>query len=331
LNSLLSRKAIILQHSVPCKKKRRLAAVDSDPVLLALCSCARILVHSSPVCAAETRMTETLDKKIAFIGAGVMAFALAKGFVDSERVKKEQVYMLVRNETKRSLVEDLGYKSFQNIAGLADVDIVVISVKPQDAVQVLCDIRMVVDKEKHLLISICAGLSLDTLARALDPSALNRRICRVMPNTPSQVARGVSVFALGEGCTDEDRVTVESLMTAVGSCYRVQEKHIAAAGAISGSGPAFIFTLLEALSDAGVKNGLPRKLAQDLALDMVEGSAALARVEFGRRHFAELKDQVTSPGGTTIAGIAALERWGFRNAIIQAIDATTDRAKDLDC
>ncbi|CBZ54611.1 Pyrroline-5-carboxylate reductase,related [Neospora caninum Liverpool] len=274
---------------------------------------------------------EALHKKIAFVGAGVMAFALAKGFVDSDRVKKDQVYMFVRNETKRSLVEDLGYRSFQSIAGLADVDIIVISVKPQDAVQVLHDIRMVVDKDKHLLISICVGLDIETLARALDPNSLNRRICRVMPNTPSQIRHGVSVFSMGQDCTDEDRTTVESLLSAVGSCYKVQEKHIAAAGAISGSGPAFIFTFLDALSDAGVKNGLPRKLAQDLAMDMVEGSAAFARVEFGRRHFAELKDQVTSPGGTTIAGIAALERWGFRNAIIQAIDATTDRAKDLGC
>ncbi|PFH37234.1 pyrroline-5-carboxylate reductase [Besnoitia besnoiti] len=260
-----------------------------------------------------------------------MAFALAKGFVESGRVAKAQISMLVRNDTKRSLVEDLGYIAIEDPASLVAADIVFLSVKPQDAEQVLRDLRPVIDKERHLLVSICAGLNIQMLARAVDKDSLNRRIARVMPNTPSQIRRGVSVFCMGPECTDSDRLTVEALMTAVGSCYEIQEKQMAAAGAISGSGPAFIFTLLDALSDAGVKNGLPRKLAQELAMDMIEGSAAFARVEFGRRHFAELKDQVTSPGGTTIAGIAALERWGFRNAIIQAIDATTDRAKDLGC
>ncbi|PHJ25904.1 pyrroline-5-carboxylate reductase [Cystoisospora suis] len=282
----------------------------------------------------ETEKDVHVDKKIAFVGAGVMAFALARGFTDSEKVKKEDIYMVVRNDTKRALVEDLGYHSILDPKELKDMDVIIISVKPQDACEVLRDLSFLIDQEKHLVISICAGLDLETLTSAMNSPlqispGTNRRICRVLPNTPSQIRRGVSVYCLGRGCTEDDKALVENLMNACGSCYLIQEKQMAAASALSGSAPAFIFTLLDALSDGGVKNGLPRRLAQDLALDMVAGSAAFARTELGRRHFAELKDQVTSPGGTTIAGIAALERWGFRNAIIQAVDATTDRAKDL--
>eukprot|EP00070_Physeter_catodon_P015579 XP_023973496.1 pyrroline-5-carboxylate reductase-like [Physeter catodon] len=282
-------------------------------------------------------MADLANTRVGFIGAGVMAFALAKGFVESSCVRKEQILMLVRNDVKRSLVEDLGYTAVCDPRDVAVADVIFLSVKPQDAIALLKEISFMVHEKKHLLISICAGVDLKTLTAALnynraavdDDKVMNRRICRVMPNTPCQIRKGVSVFSVGAGCTSADVEVLNTLLSAVGTCYQIDEKHMAAASAISGSGPAFVFTLLDALADGGVKNGLPRKLAQDLAMDMVAGSATLARAEFGRRHFAELKDQVTSPGGTTIAGIAALERWGFRNAVLQAIDATTDRSKDL--
>lgn len=134
---------------------------------------------------------------------------------------------------------------------LADVDVIIISVKPQDACEVLRDLSFLIDKEKHLVISICAGVDLETLALALNNSKIsssrstaemNRRICRVLPNTPSQIRRGVSVYCLGKDCTEEDKALVESLMNACGSSYLIQEKQMAAASALSGSGECLVIS-----------------------------------------------------------------------------------------
>lgn len=133
---------------------------------------------------------------------------------------------------------------------LKDMDVIVISVKPQDALEVLRNLSFLIEKEKHLVISICAGLDLDTLIAAMNHSQTstetNRRICRVLPNTPSQIRRGVSVYCLGQDCTEDDRTLVETLMNACGSCYFIQEKQMAAASALSGSGksPQSFFSFL---------------------------------------------------------------------------------------
>ena len=146
-------------------------------------------------------------------------------------------------------------------------------------------------------------------------------------NTPSLIGQGASAYCLGALATEEDAITAERLLQSVGQVVRVEEKLMDAVTGVSGSGPAYVYTMIEAMSDAGVKMGLPRTVALQLATQTLKGAAMM--VEESGLHPGELKDQVTSPGGTTIAGIAALEEHGVRNALIKAVEAATIRSAEL--
>jgi pyrroline-5-carboxylate reductase len=263
-------------------------------------------------------------RRFGFVGSGKMATALARGFVaaglaDSSRIT---AYDPVRPAAD-AFVEACGGRiagSNVDVAGAADV--IVLAVKPQQMKAVCEELKAAVHGK--LVISIAAGVTLATLAENLDRGA---RLVRVMPNTPCLVGRGASAFSLGQGATADDAALVEQLLGAVGLAYRLDEKLLDAVTGLSGSGPAFVYLIIEALSDGGVRMGLPRDVALGLAAQTVLGAAAM--VLETAEHPGILKDQVTSPGGTTIAGLQALENGAVRGDLIAAVEAATRRAVEL--
>jgi pyrroline-5-carboxylate reductase len=201
--------------------------------------------------------------------------------------------------------------------------ILILAVKPTIIPSVLQEIRDEITAD-HLVISIAAGIRLSRLEEGLPTTA---RVVRVMPNTPCLVGETAAGFALGRNATDADRKMVEHILAAVGKSVCLDEKLLDAVTGLSGSGPAYVYMMIEALADGGVRVGLPRDVSLKLAAQTVLGAAKMV-LETGA-HPGELKDRVASPGGTTIAGIHELERAGFRGAVINAVKAGTERAKEL--
>jgi pyrroline-5-carboxylate reductase len=203
-----------------------------------------------------------------------------------------------------------------------DSDVIVISVKPQIVKQVLLELKPLLTEEK-LLVSIAAGIKM----KDLQDWSGQQRIIRVMPNTPSAVGQAASVMCLGEKATQKDESCVRSLFGAIGKVWTAEEKYFDAVTGLSGSGPAYIFLAIEAMADGGVAAGLPRDLALGLASQTVLGAATMVN-ETGK-HPGQLKDQVTSPAGTTITGIQELEKGAFRGTLINAVVAAAKRCKEL--
>ncbi len=263
--------------------------------------------------------------RVGFIGAGKMATALARGlvaagFTSADQIVASDVYAAARQqfaaETKSRAVET-------NAEVVAASQIVILAVKPQQMSGVLAELKGQVTAQ-HLVISIAAGVPLKTLVAGLGEQT---RLVRVMPNTPCLVGASASGFAIGGAATKEDAALVEQLLSAVGVAVSVDEKLLDAVTGLSGSGPAYVYQIIEALSDGGVRVGLPRDVATKLAAQTVLGAAKMV-LETGE-HPGTLKDAVTSPGGTTIAGLHALERGGLRAALMNAVEAATNRSKEL--
>ena len=209
------------------------------------------------------------------------------------------------------------------IAALASCDLLLACTKPHDIREALAAATTGGGTGK-LVISIAAGVTLAALAEAAGPSS---RVIRAMPNTPALVGKGAAAFCLGPNATAADADTARLLLGSVGIASELPERLMDAVTGLSGSGPAYIYLIIEALADGGVRNGLPRAEAVKLAAQTVLGGAAMV-LETGK-HPGELKDMVTSPGGTTIAGLAELERAGLRSALIEAVTAATRRATEL--
>jgi pyrroline-5-carboxylate reductase len=209
-----------------------------------------------------------------------------------------------------------------NAAVVAASETVVLCVKPQDALEVLRS--SAAGLRGRLLVSIAAGLSLAQLEEAVGAGV---RVVRVMPNTPALILRGASAYALGAEATEADAQSVERLFGAVGVVARVRESLLDAVTGLSGSGPAYAYLMVEALADGGVLMGLPRDLALRLAAQTLAGAAEMV-LQTGQ-HPGPLRDAVTSPGGTTIAGLEALENGGLRAALIGAVRAATERSREL--
>jgi len=262
---------------------------------------------------------------LGFVGAGRMATALARGFRSAGLVEPQQIvacdpYPAAGEE----FVRVTGGKLVPTNAAVADAsDVLFVAVKPQQMPQALAELKPRVS-DRHLVISIAAGVRLDALAEGLGKGP---RLVRVMPNTPCLVGQSASAYSLGPGTTAADDALVARLFGAVGIAHRLDEKLIDAVTGLSGSGPAFVYVLIEALSDGGVRMGLPRDVATQLAAQTVRGAAEMVLTT--GEHPAALKDQVTSPGGTTIAGLQALEAAGFRGALISAVESATRRAVEL--
>ena len=262
--------------------------------------------------------------KLGFVGSGKMAGALVQGVLKSGAFAADAIVVTDRYpEVAKKLAGQTGARiAADNRELAAAADVFVLCVKPNDANTALGEIRD--GASGRLIISIMAGVTIATLQKAAGPDA---RIARVMPNTPALIHKGAAAYALGEGATADDAALVEKIFSAVGTIFRVEEKLLDAVTGLSGSGPAYAYLAIEALADGGVLMGLPRDLALQLAAQTVAGAAEMV-LQTGQ-HPAQLKDQVTSPGGTTIAGIEALEAGGIRSAFLAAVRAATERSREL--
>ena len=263
--------------------------------------------------------------KLGFLGAGKMATALARGLVKAGLVAPEAVIASDPYESARvAITREAGVKATaSNREVLTSASVVILAVKPDQVGDLLAEIRPQFTGS-HLLISIAAGVPLSRLESALPPGA---RVVRVMPNTPALVGASASAFATGKSATAEDAQLVQKLFATVGLAFQLKEALLDAVTGLSGSGPAYAFLIIEALSDGGVAAGLPREIATQLAAQTLLGSARLL-LETGQ-HPGALKDMVTSPGGTTIEGLHELEKAGVRGALINAVRAAADKSKKL--
>jgi pyrroline-5-carboxylate reductase len=269
-------------------------------------------------------MSETATLRIGFLGSGRMAQALARGWLDAALVRNEDCRASDPSEAARlDFLKATGCLAVaDNPTVVLDSTLLVLAVKPQSMPGLLAEIRPLL--RGQLIVSIAAGVRLRQLNEGLGSGC---RIVRVMPNTPCLVGASASGYSGGEGATDDDLAKVDRLLNAVGRAYRLPEALLDAVTGLSGSGPAFVYLMIEALSDGGVRVGLPRDVATALAAQTVLGSAKMV-LESGS-HPGVLKDMVTSPGGTTIAGLHALERGGVRAALMDAVEAATRRAAEL--
>ena len=259
-----------------------------------------------------------------FLGFGKMASALVQGMLQAEACKPHQIIVVNRHpETIQEDVEKYGLALAPSPRKLVQqAETIVLGTKPADSVQLLRDVRQ--DLDGKLLISVAAGITLQDLQEA---AGHRTRVIRAMPNTPSLVKRGATAYAVGDHATAEDAEIAEKLFTSVGLVFRVREPVLNAVTGLSGSGPAYVFTFVEALADGGVMMGLPRDIALELAIQTVLGSAEMIRST--KRHPAELREMVASPGGTTMAGIESLEAHGLRYTIMSAVRAASERAREL--
>jgi pyrroline-5-carboxylate reductase len=264
------------------------------------------------------------DKKLGFIGAGNMGEALLKGLLKTGAAKPAQLFASARRpERVQELEKAYGIHGGSNNEVARAADVIVLCVKPQILDQVLRAISPDVARDK-LVISIAAGVPIAAIERRLHPPM---RIVRAMPNTPATVGAAATAISLGEHATDADLATARTIFDSVGLTVQLEESQLDAVTGLSGSGPAYLFLIIEALADAGVKVGLSRRASLQLAAQTVLGSAKLL-IESGQ-HPGMLKDGVTSPGGTAIAGLHTLEAGGLRNVLMNAVEAATRRSREL--
>lgn len=262
--------------------------------------------------------------KLGIIGCGKMGSALLEGAVAAGAVDPGEVSLHdAFPDCAKSLAERVGATAAgTNGAVIEASEAVLLCTKPQDMLDM---IRLLPPlTSSRLFISIAAGLQIADLEEALGDAG---RVIRVMPNTPAMVGKGASAISRGTGATDADTEFVTQILDSVGSVVEVPEKLLDAVTGLSGSGPAYVYTIIEALSDGGVLMGLPKDKALTLAAQTVAGAAEMV-LQTGK-HPAMLRDQVTSPGGTTIAGLAAIEDGALRATLIGAVQAATERSQEL--
>jgi len=267
----------------------------------------------------------TFKGKVAFLGGGSMAEALIKGLIAAGTAKADQIMATdVSADRLAHLKKTYGISAAKsNVEAAREVRVIILSVKPQVIEKVLTEISSVVD-DKKLVISIAAGIALAKIEKSLRETS---HVVRVMPNTPALVLAGAAALSAGRNVTNDDLALVQSIFNSVGRAVVVDEKLMDAVTGLSGSGPAYVFMIIDALSDAGVKAGLPRPLALELAAQTVYGSAKM--VLETKEHPGKLRDMVTSPGGTTIDGLHALEKGNLRATLMNAVEAATARSKEL--
>lgn len=266
-----------------------------------------------------------IQKRIAVIGAGRMATALARGLAAAQFCAAAQISAFdPSSEARERFAAAVPGANFTESGGEAveRADVVLLAVKPKQVKSAAGQIRGAVTSQ-HVVVSIAAGIGLAKLREWLG----TERIVRVMPNTACLARMGCSAYSLGPGATAEDADVVERMMGSVGSVRRVNESDMDAVTGLSGSGPAYVYLLIEALADGGVREGLPRQTALELAAQTVRGAAEMVVSE--GTHPAVLKDRVTSPGGTTIAGLQVLEQQGVRAAAMAAVQAATQRSREI--
>lgn len=263
--------------------------------------------------------------QIGFIGGGVMGEAIIKSILAQKLVSASDITASDISEQRRKYLNDT-YNiktTADNTAAIKNANCIILATKPQELAVIGKELKGKL-QPSQLVISIMAGINMDTLADNLS----HKNIVRSMPNMPAQIGSGLTVWTEYSGVSDEQKKMAKSILSATGTeIYVKDEKYIDMATAISGSGPAYIFMILETLTDAGVHIGLPRAMAERLAIETTIGSARTAQVT--GRHPAELKNMVTSPGGTTTEGLLQLESGGLRSLILKAVISAYDKAKKL--
>mmetsp|Transcript_3521 Transcript_3521/g.11808 ORF Transcript_3521/g.11808 Transcript_3521/m.11808 type:complete len:361 (-) Transcript_3521:1506-2588(-) len=284
--------------------------------------------------ASSTTPEALKDVKVGFIGAGAMAEAIARGFTSPTRgvLDASRVYAYVGPRGRASprtevWEQSLGARVVDEARDVAEAcDVIILAVKPHMIEHSCQELKKVIDVDRHLVVSVAAGVSAASIERWLG-SHHAARVVRVMPNTPCAVNEAASGVAAGDKATESDMALVCALMESCGIVEVVPEKLIDAVVGVSGSGPAYVFQVIEAMADGGVLNGLNRDVAMRLAAQTVMGAAKMV-LETGE-HPGALKDKVCSPNGTTIRAVAALERGGVRAAFIDAVCASTNRSIEL--
>jgi len=266
-----------------------------------------------------------LQEKIGVIGAGKIGSAIARGVIRAGLANKDNVMASdVSDALRQSIGQELGVQTTPDNSKVCDfADIVILAVKPQIVDSVAKEIAKTIGKSK-LVVSVAAGVPLSRIESQLAQGA---RVVRVMPNIPCVVGAGAAGFAGGAHATAADLEKVGAILNSFGIGMPVEEKYLDAVTGLSGSGPAYVFLFMEALADGGVQVGLPRDVALKLAIQTVYGAARMALES--NKHLGELKDEVTSPGGTTIAGLYAMEQKGFRGTVIDAVVNATRRSQEL--
>lgn len=265
-----------------------------------------------------------LKMKIAFIGPGVMAEAMIAGLLRKKLAKPENITAAgPREERERELQKRYGIKTTtDNASAASHADVVVLSVKPQRLTEVMKGLKGI--RPEALVLSIIAGANMKKIGSGLKHKA----VVRSMPNTPGQIGEGITVWTSSKEVTEEQQEMARAILGALGEEVFVEdESYLDMATALSGTGPAYVFLFTEALIDAGVHMGFPRRIAEQLVLQTIRGSASY--YHHAERHPATLRNQVTSPGGTSAEALYYLEKAGFRTAISRAVWAAYQRSLEL--
>lgn len=264
-------------------------------------------------------------KKITIIGAGKMGETLVSRLLSTKILQKEQLFVTAKHESRITYFEEkYGVKgSTDNAEAVKDADVILLSVKPQIAPKVIASIRESIH-QGQLVISIMAGFTLEQLQKTL---VLPLPVIRAMPNTPSEIGAGMTVLAGGNETNGDHLQLARDFFDAVGKTMILDEKYFDAVTGLSASGPAFIYVIIEALAEGGVKCGLPRDVSTTLVAQACLGAARM--VTETNHHPAILKDHVTTPAGCTIDGLLKLEEGGLRVTLIKAVDEAARRAREL--
>ncbi|KRT78656.1 hypothetical protein AMK59_8224, partial [Oryctes borbonicus] len=272
---------------------------------------------------------EKISQQIGFIGDGNMAKAICRGIVNKGLISYSQVYVSSPYIKNLDAWKQYGARiSTDNSKVAVNTDIIFLAVKPhilQQAVDTICKSENFEKIKNKLFVSILAGITLEMLESLLSKFP-GSRVIRVMPNTPMMIGEGCTAFCPGKTVSPEDISLVKRILEVSGVCEMVPENMLNAVTALSGGGPSFVYLIIEALSDGGVKMGLHREMATKFAIQTVLGAAKM--VKLTGKHTGALKDEVCSAGGSTITGMHALEKAGVRGAIIDAVEAAARRASE---
>ncbi|UJR29169.1 hypothetical protein I4U23_010383 [Adineta vaga] len=269
--------------------------------------------------------------KIGFLGAGRMSQALVRSLIERNVVSsKDQIIASDVDENQRRIVtSQFGISTTDDNRQVVNKsDLLILAVKPKDVENVLKNIRESLNSQKHLLVSIAAGIRTTSIEQILKPKS---RVIRVMPNVACLVNASCSVYSPGQSSTTDDRSLVNKIFSSIGSCEgEIDENLLNVVTALSGSGPAYFSVFVEALADGAVKAGLSRTMALTLAIKTMMGTAQLLLDKKQSFHPSQLKDAVASPGGTTIYGLEIMEKAGIRGALMETVTAATNRASQLE-
>lgn len=263
--------------------------------------------------------------KIGFIGLGNMGGSLARLVAQDERYRSELLLANRSRDKAEKIAAELGGQPVNNEDVFAQAEVIFLGIKPAQFADLLAEYQEIIEnRESILLVSMAAGLSLELLEK-LTPS--HHRWIRIMPNTPVAVCEGVITYALSQQAKQADEDMLRELLSSTGLLVKLEEKQLDAATALAGCGPAFVYLFIEALADASVRAGLSRDIALQLANQTLLGAAKLSQIS--GQHPAQLKDQVCSPAGSTIAGVASLEENAFRGTVMAAVQAAYKRTQEL--